>query len=66
MQSSQLHQHEISIKVIDLIIINLSWWASCYLRFTSQILLSEPGLYELYFDNKHPCLHRVHCLCGIR
>jgi Undecaprenyl-phosphate glucose phosphotransferase len=39
---------EIGIKILDLFMINLSWWISYYLRFESKILSAESGLFLMY------------------
>jgi len=39
---------EIGIKTIDLVIINIAWWVSYYLRFESNILSAQSGLLDLY------------------
>lgn len=39
---------ELSIKTIDLIIINFTWWVSYYLRFESNILQAQEGVFNLY------------------
>ena len=48
MLSGRNRNLEISNKVIDLIIINVSWWMSYYLRFESNILTSQTGLFDWY------------------
>lgn len=48
MISSRSRSFELSNKVIDLLIINVAWWISYYLRFESNLLRSEPGLFDMY------------------
>jgi Undecaprenyl-phosphate glucose phosphotransferase len=48
MLSNRSRQLEISNKVIDLVIVNISWWLSYYLRFESNLLSAQEGLLDWY------------------
>lgn len=50
MISSQNRKFELFNKIADILLINLAWWISYYLRFESNLLRSEPGLFNLYFQ----------------
>ena len=48
MLSNHRRQLEITNKIIDLVIINLSWWLSYFLRFEANIISAQSGVFDIY------------------
>jgi len=48
MSSRRKRRFEVTVKVFDLILVNVAWWFAYYLRFETNLLPSEVGLFDLY------------------
>lgn len=49
MQLLRNRKLEIGNKIIDLFLINFTWWICYYLRFESNLLEAQEGLFDVYF-----------------